>query len=468
MPSNLLPDYLLLKIMLNLQQILNHISVASTAELHQILSAVQNELPKREGHSCNYVEHIEDFCADTELLDFLWAECESMDLGSKKKVATQWLSSNKDPYIYPDSTPVHKAKNIKEFPNINKLLSLVNESSEVTGPLDSCLILKYNSHQSSLTLHADDEPTIDQNKSICSFSIGCDRTIEFYEKSSKPKLVKKARMTNNSLVVMRPGTQQHLKHCVRAEPRSSSSVGSQVRYALSFRAVKKILAPTGLREEQNLSPVQVTDQGPVLVSPQPRKRVCLIAGDSYAARMDVEKLAKGKVVVENIAEGGSKMDKVQKQLEDYKASNPGKDVTKIIVSVGTNDIRNCINGVNHLRGPLKNLCTKITDLYPGSAVYFQALLPLPLKDLQDTRTNRTVLDFNRLIYNECKYRHFYLIEAFFPFCKFSRRRNEPHSRFDKLFERGGIHPNPEKGMGVLARMYIRALHSKYFNPCVFQ
>ena len=192
--------------MLNLQQIINHISAASTSDLHQILSAVQNELPKREGKTAKYIEHIEDFCSDNELLDGVWTECESLELSSKdSKAATQWLSCNIEPYIYADTNPVHNAKDIKEFPAINKLLSMVNTSTEVTGPLDSCLIIKYNSNQASLSLHADDEPGIDQQKAICPFSMGCDRTIEFFSKSSRPKLVKKIRMKNNSLVIMGPG-----------------------------------------------------------------------------------------------------------------------------------------------------------------------------------------------------------------------------------------------------------------------
>ncbi len=56
---------------LQLQQILDNIPSASTDELQQILTAIQAELPKREGLSNKYVEHIKDFCQDTELLDFV-------------------------------------------------------------------------------------------------------------------------------------------------------------------------------------------------------------------------------------------------------------------------------------------------------------------------------------------------------------------------------------------------------------
>ncbi len=207
---------------------------------------------------------------------------------------------------------------------------------------------------------------------------------------------------------------------------------------------------------------------PVLsVSAPSSKPVCLIVGDSFAARMKTDKLEKNKLKVENIAEGGSKISKVQKQLEKYAEDNPGTEVWKIIMSVGTNDIRNC-SDINRLRGPIKQLCGKIQILFPTAKVYFQSLLPLPLKDSRDWLTNSTVQAFNKIIYNECIYRRFYYIDAFYPFTKFKRRWNEPYARFDKLFEVGGIHPNPDKGMGVLARYYIKALHGRFFIPHVFQ
>ena len=456
--------------MLDLQHILNHVSSAPTADLHAILCAIQDELPKRDGNLSNLVEYIPDFCSDGDLLDRVWGECESLELSSKRtKAPTQWISPSDEPYIYTDGNPLHHAKDIGDFKAIKELLSRVNDSNLVTGPLDACLLTKYNSHQASLTMHADDESNIiDQDKAICSFSLGCERTIEFFKKSNKPKLVKKIRMGDNSVVVMRPGTQQKLKHCVRNEPRTKSTElagKSQLRYSLSFRALAKkhpgpAVTPPLPRPENVPAPAQDST---------PKKKICLVAGDSFAARLDKDRLGKKKLVVENIAEGGSKLFKVRQQLMDFVKSNPDTDVTKIIISVGTNDIRNCKNGINHLRGPLKELCNTISELFPNSTkVFFQSLLPLPLKHENDWYTNDIVIDFNWLIYNECIHRQFYYIDAFGPFTKFSRKVDEPFTRFDNLFEINGIHPNSTKGMGVLARMYIRAFHSKYFNPMVFQ
>ena len=458
----------LLKGMLHLQQILDFIPNASTEELKQILSTVQIELPIREGNVDNYVEYIENFSDDDTLLDEVWDECEAMDLSNKRnKTASKWLSTTKTPYYYTDTDPVHESEDItqSQFKAINKLRSIVSEHPEVDGPLDACLVLKYSSSSSSTSIHDDSEDSIDQKKSICSFSTGCDRTLEFYDKASikKPKMVKCIRMKNNSLVIMRPGTQQNFKHAVRAEPKSKDSDPSaQIRYALSYRAVKKNAASISTPNASPAAPLNVNSTSQI-----PVKYVNLVVGDSHAARLDAEKLGKGKQEVVNIAAGGAKMDMVQEQLKSYADANPGTVVKKIIVSVGTNDIRN-IRDINSLRGPLKSLCKVIDSIYPNSKVFFQSLIPLPVKDNNDWLTNRRVQDLNRIIFNECVFRRYYFIDVFHPLTKFKRLKYEPVKRFDKLFERNGIHLNKECGLGVLARFYIRAIHSKFFDPYVYQ
>ena len=456
--------------MINIQEIFNYLPSASTADLNAILCAVKEELPKRKEDLSDLVDFAPDFCPDGKLLARVWDECQSLELSpNRNKAPTQWISPVDEPYIYSDSNPIHHAKDIDNFKAIKELLAQVNSCNLITGPLDACLVIKYNSHQSSLKPHADDEPCIDQSKTICAFTLGCERTIEFFTKSNKAKLVKQIRMEDNSLVVMRPGAQQKLKHCVRSEPSDKAGKADgnkQLRYSLSFRALaKKASAPTSTTTPP---PKPVHSEATPAQVASPKKNICLIAGDSFAARMDKTLLGKKKLVVKNVAVGGSKIYKVKQQLVDFAKSNSDTVVNKIIISVGTNDIRNCKNGINHLRGPFKELCSTISELFPNSKVYFQSLLPLPVKHKHDWYTNDLVIDFNRVIYNECVYRHFYYINAFWPFTKYSRKWGEPITRFDSLFEDGGIHPHPEKGIGVLARMYMRALHSKFFNPCVFQ
>jgi hypothetical protein len=67
--------------------------------------------------------------------------------------------------------------------------------------------------------------------------------------------------------------------------------------------------------------------------------VCLIAGDSYAARLDPVKLGRRTVEVVSVARGGANVNHVMDQLKDYKSNNSSVVVDKICISVGTNDLR---------------------------------------------------------------------------------------------------------------------------------
>jgi hypothetical protein len=280
----------------------------------------------------------------------------------------------------------------------------INSDPTFTGPVDSALILKYSCGSTSTSLHADDEDHLDQTKSICNFSIGSTRTIEFFDKNNTKKPINTIVMDNNSMVHMKPGTQQLLKHMVRG---TSGTPG--VRFSISFRGLIKKGKPPAPLQTPVTDTTPLSDTTPLT----PKRRVCLIAGDSYPARLDVGRLSrKNAVEVVMLAVGGSKLDRVAKQLEDYVSKNKDVVVEKVCISVGTNDIRNCHNGVNHLMGPFKQFCQKIVDLFPGSKVFFQTLLPLPCGGNGDWKTNSKVIRFNQIIFNECVFRRLYIIDAF--------------------------------------------------------
>ena len=88
--------------------------------------------------------------------------------------------------------------------------------------------------------------------------------------------------------------------------------------------------------------------------------------------------------------------------------------------------------------------------------------------MNDWNTNTNVIDFNRILFNECVYRRFYFMDAFVEFIRPCRNVWYPHLRNDTLFEKNGIHPSTTRGLCSLAKLYIRALHSNFFNPYVFQ
>ena len=446
--------------MVDLKNLVKALPSLATNELQKLLSSVQSELDSRSKQDS--VELITNFCSDDITVQAIWAECDSLNFGNnKRKASSQWLSSDNEPYVYSDTNPVHEAKNITNFPGICKLMGMINADARFSGPVDSCLILKYSCESTSSSLHADDEAGIDQKKSICNYSIGTTRTLEFFDKQDTKTAVKSVVMENNSMTHMKPGTQQLLKHMVRG----STAKAPGVRYSISFRGLNKT---HGNISAENVKPAPTMKSEPITTR---RRRVCLVAGDSYAARLDEERLGRrGMVNVVKIAEGGSKLDKVAKQLEDYAEANKDVIVDKICISVGTNDIRNCHHGVNHLRGPLKQFCKNIKGLYPDSSVYFQTLLPLPCKGSNDWQTNHKVIRFNKILFDECVFNRFYVIDAFRSFIlpRWSWSRGSPHIRNEKCFDENDIHPSVKFGMGVLAKLYLRVLHSKYFSPYVYQ
>ena len=432
---------------------------------------IKAEISSRQPTPTSLIKYIPDFYSEELLMDTVWAECEHLIPDqSKRKVSTQWLCPTLEPYVYADADPIHTAKDIKDFAGITKLLSFVNASDLVDGPLDSCLILKYPSSKAALSLHADNEPQIDQSKSICPFTLGCSRKLEFFSTLKRSKKVLEVDMDNGSLVIMRPGTQQILKHCVRAD--TSNKDTSSVRYCLSFRALaKKHELHTDDSPSPCNAPILAGSQSDLLdqqnTKEAPKRIICLVDGDSYAARLDAQKLGKDKCEVINIAKGGSRISDVQGQLQNF-FNDYGSEVSvkKLIISVGTNDIRNCKQGVDHLKGPLRKLCDVINDLSPITKVFFQSLIPLPLNHHNDNITIDNVNNMNINIFNCCRFRKYYYINVMKSFLE-PPMYGRPRLRNIYLFTPGDIHPN-RRGMGILAKSYIFAIHSLYFDPLIFQ
>ena len=480
---------------LDLNGMLKNFKTLSDNELEKILEAVQKEVEFRKLKE--FVDYIPNFLTE-DLATELIKDGESLGLAcSSNKPSSQWLSPVNEPYIFNDVNPIHHAKDINNFPAICKVRDLINADPRLGASIDSCLILKYPNSSTSISPHADNEESIDQSQPLCNVSLGTSRTIEFMT-SSGHRPVTSVTMHHRSLTVMKAGTQSILKHAVRPETRKGDT-RDETRWCFSFRARGKrislpattpdldktpiLFSPTGSSED-TLSPLALrtssslnvlsasTARGVgVIAAKPPSRRICLLAGDSYAARLDPEKLGKRSLVVESVAKGGAKMHQVMGQLGKFHEFNKNIIVEKLFISVGTNDIRYCRDkGVSHLLGKLKSLCALIKDLFPDCKVYFQSLIPLPCLHERDWLTNSNVIDFNSLIFNECKFRRFHIIDAFSAFRDPQRVQYAPYPelRNHVLFEGHDIHPSARRGMGVLARLYLRALHSRYFDPFVWQ
>ena len=248
---------------------------------------------------------------------------------------------------------------------------------------------------------------------------------------------------------MHPGCQALLQY--RVLPGCSDKSSNPVRYSLSFRKFKPEVNPVPPQ-------AQPDDTRDILAKTIP---AVLIAGDSFPARPDSERIGKNKKVVLNIAKGGNRIPDVVHSLIEFRnnTDNAKYAVNQVFVSVGTNDIRHCYHrGVSHLKGDLFGLVRTIKNLFPNCKVYIQSLLPLPVTPANRQHVIRNVLDFNNLIYHICSHEKVFILDVFRKFL-FEGFRNP------RLFNisAADVHPNT-RGLGVLAKVYIDRIHGRYFDP----
>ena len=429
------------------------------------------------------VEHIEDLGIAPDLSAAVEEELKSFDMVSNsRKVKTKWLSPSSESYNY--AAVINNPSPISEYPNICKLMELVNDHPATTGDMDSCLVSCFSNSKAKLSLHADNEALISQKSSICTVSFGAPRSLEFVHNNKRDKFGKRLVTADrtlpaidHSMNIMKPGCQAVLKHRIPRGGQTPNS--SEVRFSLSFR---KLALKTPLQQSSDpVAPAHTSSSKPTLSSapipassdsPQPSPKqsktppqkmpVVLIAGDSFPARLDSLKLGKSKKVVHNIAVGGSKIAAVQKSIEDYVNDNPNHDIKKLFISIGTNDIRYCKNGLKHLKPVVCELMKSVRTLLPSTTVYFQSLLPIPSNGCP--YTERNVMNMNNMIYYLCsRYRMFY-IDVFSNFLNPNGSRNLMlFPKFDVGRNTFDIHPNA-RGFGLLARSYIYLIHSRWFNP----
>ncbi len=301
-------------------------------------------------------------------------------------------------------------------------------------------------------LHADDEKSMGQTSSICTVSLGPDRTIDFRKSSSSP-LVKSLNLTNGSMFVMHPGCQSSLKHRVNKGLPSDG-----VRYSISFRRAVPVL-PVSISKPLNVNNSVSSASTSTPTQQDCKTPVVLIAGDSITHRLKADLLGKNRVRVDNISVGGSTFHKTQESLEEFHAKN--KDnvcVTKLFISAGCNDIRNVYSrGVHHLKAPITRLMLKVKSLFPDANVYFHSVLP---NAVVDKWTVDNVYGVNKLIRDCCTINRFYYLDLFTCFLTPKGERN------DLLFS-DNVHPK-RSGMGIIARQYIKLIHDDLskFNPDV--
>ena len=431
----------------------------------------------------DYLEHVSDLGITDDLNQTVLTDLKKLRLrskGSKGKPAplkSQWLSPSDTPYRY--GNVVKDPKPIGDYPGICQLMDIVNQHPSSGGNMNAAHVTGMTTAKTKLGLHCDNEPLICQKSAICTVSFGSERELEFVWNSSEPTSQGNGRTAqykadytlparNLTMNVMKAGCQALMRHRVPA------GAGTGMRWSISFR---RIVAPVEDIDFTSHSPAPSTPprtSPPTPASATPpedaqhvpgptKKRVVLMAGASFYERLDAEKLGtrrSRKVTVVKLSRGGRKIAEVQKSVEDYLALNPDIDVKSLFVSIGTNDIRHCTDGIKHLRSPLCEFIKTMKKLCPNAKIWVQSLLPIPINGLM--HIGRNVIAMNNMLFNLCsRYKIFYL-DVFGSFL--NRFGGTDLGLFpEKVGDRIDIHPNP-KGMGLLARHYKYLIHSKRFNP----
>ena len=139
------------------------------------------------------------------------------------------------------------------------------------------------------------------------------------------------------------------------------------------------------------------------------------------------------------------------------------NIRNVFICVGTNDVANLYDSnPNHLYNPIVSLLKKAKILFNGANIYFQSVLPMPIKS---RFTVHNVLLFNKLILKVCAAEKCFYLDVFRNFIDRYGCNNFRLFRFNSSTNCMDVHLN-SLGLGVLAKSYIDYIRGRY-NPIKF-
>lgn len=170
-------------------------------------------------------------------------------------------------------------------------------------------------------------------------------------------------------------------------------------------------------------------------------------------------MSKGNRRFINCSTSGANILDIAKLAQDFYYENTSiiEQIDKVIVSVGTNDIK-FFNGKErdvdaHFRPKLINLVKSLKHMYPYAQIVLQCVLPI---QVIRKYTATTVWQFNDLLYYVCvRYGCLYFDEFF--------NRYLDGWDYRKELYRDSFHLN-DKGLKYLCQDYKRIVHSNIHNP----
>ena len=165
--------------------------------------------------------------------------------------------------------------------------------------------------------------------------------------------------------------------------------------------------------------------------------------------------------VVNLCKRGGKVEHLSATIDEYYKSEDCDPsvVNRVILSVGTNDIRRCRFGVGHLYYPVLNLMKNIRTYFPSAAIYVQSVLPVRYTEgrAENPRLVDNVYDVNKLLLKAAA-----SIENCFYFDLFQKFLDNMNVPIARLY-RDLVHLS-RSGLCILARAFIQIVRGR--NSCV--
>ena len=410
---------------MDLNSVTNVLNLFSLNELKALKASVENVMKlKRDSVKCeDFLELHSDFVQNKSVQHgTLMSELETlMARQTAVKTATKWLTSTGEEYVWSSSnghTTTKEPIDISNYPGISELMHDIN--SKFGCKLNSCLASMYKSGSCATRYHNDDEVSLDQSQGIYVVSFGAERTLDIIPENGDKRCNSKCHITPKdcSLYIMKPGCQEYCLHKVRAE-----SSAKETRYSLSFRCqIPK--TDTNVVREQIIRttipmPPSTTSTPTLYYRNAPRKpksrKTTVLFGTSMTKFIRTNKLGfRGRKVI-NVSQSGAKIRDITENIQNFHkthAAAEADDIEKIILSVGTNDIKHSRYGVRFLRKYLTDLIDTTKQLFPAAIIIIQCCLPI--KCLY-SYIAKNVLDFNNLLKDLCLKNNCVFLDCFSDF-----------------------------------------------------
>ena len=326
------------------------------------------------------------------------------------------------PYKYGGSH--HKARDINTNPYLKSVIDKLHKlSPDLPNSSNSFLVTKYDSHDSCIPPHSDNEPSIDPDSSILTITLGGSRPVVFRRKPPGKNEQVTITPEHGSLYIMTRSSQNHFDHSV---PRVKQDQHPGMRISITCRT----LTSPPLRPAHNVSasPANSVYSNNEHAGP---KRV-LILSDSKNASFDCSDFP------ETVAAFREDLFLLR---DLYQHEQSIRQVDVVLISAGINDLMK--NGATPLS--LHNHLLYYVKKFRDSNVQFifDSISPLSIYADRFNKMNRLIDHTNELLLQlSLRHRNFKLFDNI--------QFGLPH------LARDGLHLN-KSGKAVLSRCWIHCI-----------